>query len=76
MPRDFSFGDQSSPDKFFRKYGDHNGNGLVDLLDFAAFRQAFGKSDGDAGYADELDADLDDTIGLLDFAAFRQAFGT
>lgn len=63
-------------DNFFRKYGDFNENGIVDLLDFAAFRQAFGKSDGEAGFMDPIDADSDDSIGLLDFAAFRQNFGT
>ena len=69
------FGDQAA-DNFFRKYGDTNGNNTVDLLDFAAFRQTFGQSSGDAGYVAELDADLDNTIGLLDFAQFRQVFGT
>ena len=65
----------TSTDGFYRKYGDQNGSGLVDLLDFAAFRQTFGKSTGDNGYEEGLDFDLDNTIGLLDFAAFRQRFG-
>lgn len=66
-------------DQFFRKYGDANANNVVDLLDFAAFRQAFGKSydaeDPNNGFDSGLDADRDGTIGLLDFAAFRSGFG-
>lgn len=72
----YVFGDNAEIDKFFRKYGDHNGNDVVDLLDFAAFRQTFGKSLNDSGYLDGLDSDGDNTIGLLDFAKFRQNFGT
>lgn len=74
MPSDFEFGELPE-DNFFRKYGDHNGNGVVDLLDFAEFRQTFGKSAADNGYQAELDSDGDDTISLLDFAKFRQNFG-
>lgn len=72
----------SSPitiDSFYRKYGDTNANDIVDLLDFAAFRQAFGKSydsqDPNNGFDSGLDADRDGSIGLLDFAAFRGGFG-
>lgn len=75
MDGTFTFGDEPT-DNFFRKYGDDNGNNLVDLLDFASFRQTFGKSSADAGYNPGLDSDEDATIGLLDFAAFRQNFGT
>jgi hypothetical protein len=49
MQSDFAYGDQMT-DNFFRKYGDHNGNEIVDLLDFSAFRQSFGKTAGEAGY--------------------------
>ena len=63
-------------DRFFRKYGDQSGNGLVDLLDFADFRRTFGKSAGDPGYAGGFDSDGDNAIGLIDFAAFRRNFGT
>ena len=75
MPTDYVFGDQQV-DGFFRKYGDQNGTGLVDLLDFASFRQTFGKLSGDLGYQPSLDSDGDAVISLLDFAAFRQAFGS
>ncbi len=35
---DYVFG-ASAADKFYRKYGDCNANGIVDLLDFSTFRQ-------------------------------------
>ena len=63
-------------DTFYRKYGDANGNGVVDLADFAEFRRSFGKSSGDDGYSGSLDSDGDELIGLVDFAAFRRSFGT
>ena len=63
-------------DNFYRKYGDQNGSGIVDLLDFAAFRQAFGASETDVNYLSELDGNGNGTIDLLDFAEFRQNFGT
>jgi GEVED domain len=66
----------TAADKFFRKYGDQNATGIVDLSDFAAFRQTFGKSAGTSGYLDGFDSNGDDLIGLADFAAFRQSFGT
>jgi hypothetical protein len=75
MSNDYSFGDEAA-DNFYRKYGDVSGNRSVDLLDFAAFRRAFGLSEGQSNYLDELDADGDSTIGLLDFGAFRRNFGT
>ncbi len=74
MDRDVNFGDDEA-DAFFRKYGDHNGNGIVDLLDYANFRQTFGKSKADPGYLEDLDAQGDGVIGLLDFAEFRRNFG-
>lgn len=72
---DFLFGDNAI-DNFFRKYGDENGNNIVDLLDFARFRQTFGKTVNEPGYLDAFDSDDDESIGLLDFANFRQNFGT
>ncbi len=62
-------------DTFFQKFGDHNGNGVVDLLDFAALRSTFGKSADDVGFLEHLDANGNSTIDLIDFAAFRGTFG-
>lgn len=69
------FGDDES-DEFFRKYGDHNGDGGVGLLDFAALRRSFGLASGDSEYFGDLDSDGDGVISLLDFGAFRRNFGT
>ncbi len=62
-------------DGFFRKYGDQDGNDIVNLFDFAAFRNSYAKSANDLGYVDSLDADNNQTINLFDFAAFRNNFG-
>ncbi len=72
---DYVFG-ASAVDKFYRKYGDYNGNGTVELFDFAAFRSSFGKLAGQAGYLEGLDAENDGDVDLFDFAAFRSNFGT
>lgn len=71
---DFVFGENPA-DNFFRKYGDHNGNGAVDLLDFAEFRKSFGSTQEDANFAAELDFEGDGVISLGDFANFRKNFG-
>ncbi len=69
------FGAESA-DRFFRKYGDLDGNRTVDLIDFAAFRSSFGTTAGEDGYLEPLDEDNNDAIDLLDFAAFRANFGS
>ncbi len=71
MDWDLTWG-ESPADRFFRKYGDHDGNDLVNLFDFAAFRAAFGFSSGGPGYLDDLDGNGDGTINLFDFAVPRQ----
>jgi GEVED domain len=75
MSSSLVFGD-SPTDKFFRKYGDVNGNGIVELSDFAAFRAAFGASVGNSLFRSHLDHDGNGVIALSDFARFRSAFGT
>ncbi len=69
-------GDYQFVDQFFRKFGDDNANGTVDLLDFAEFRRAFGAVLGETTFNDGFDADGDGSVGLLDFAEFRRNFGT
>ncbi|MEM9825810.1 MAG: VCBS domain-containing protein, partial [Planctomycetota bacterium] len=71
---EFVFGDESG-DGFFRKYGDADGSGLVNLLDFADFRATFGQREGDPAFRRDLDANGDGTVDLLDFADFRTNFG-
>jgi GEVED domain len=75
-----SSADAVAVDSFFRKYGDSNGDNLVSLIDFAAFRASFGKTydsnNLNNGYRSDLDSDRNGVINLLDFAAFRSVFGT
>ena len=75
MDGDVTFGDQAI-DSLYRRYGDHDGDGTVGLLDFAAFRGSFGLADGNAGYRSDFDSDGDKIVSLLDFAAFRSNFGS
>jgi hypothetical protein len=72
---DYVFG-ASALDAFYRKFGDGNGNGTVDLLDFASFRRTFGALPADPSWNAAYDSDGDGTVGLLDFAEFRRNFGT
>jgi len=55
----------------FRLFGDADGSGSVDALDFGAFRQAFGSASNLA-----FDFDGSGSVDALDFGQFRQRFGT
>lgn len=57
--------------KLFRLFGDADGDGDVDIADFAAFRGAFSNTSNLS-----FDSDGDGDVDLGDFAAFRQRFGT
>lgn len=70
----FVFGNLST-DNFFRRYGDGNGSGIVDLFDFAMFRSTFGRVASDPNFLHYFDADGSGRIDLFDFAAFRANFG-
>jgi hypothetical protein len=59
---DFTFG-------FHRLFGDADGNGSVDALDFRAFRLAFGTD----SFVFDFDGDGD--VDAADFVAFRGRFG-
>jgi hypothetical protein len=58
-----------------RYYGDVNGDGVVNGLDFGLFRTAFGTAAGDRGYLDYLDYNADGAVNRLDFRQFRSRFG-
>lgn len=62
-------------DSFFRDYGDQDGNGAVNLFDFAAFRNAFSRILGDPLYREDFDSNRDGVINLFDFATFRGGWG-
>ncbi len=70
----YEYGTEST-DAFFSLYGDLNGDRMVSLAEFNAFRAAFGKNSTQAGYSRELDYDDDNAIGLSDFNQFRNRFG-
>ena len=54
----------------FRLFGDADGNGGVDALDFGAFRAAFGTNNS------AFDFDGGGAVDALDFGQFRLRFGT
>jgi hypothetical protein len=59
----------NTTNKFFRLYGDADGDATTTLLDFAVFRAAF-----NLGPNSVFDFDNSGNIDLLDFAAFRGRF--
>ncbi|WP_406659990.1 dockerin type I domain-containing protein [Methanolobus sp. ZRKC3] len=54
--------------------GDSNGDGHVNIIDFAAFAQAYNTVVGDEKYNVVFDFNDDDKIDIIDFAAFAQAY--
>ncbi len=64
-----------SADRFYCLFGDHNGNGLVDLFDFSAFRAAYATSSSHPNYVQHFDVDGNGLINLFDFSRFRNNYG-
>jgi uncharacterized delta-60 repeat protein len=58
-----------------RLFGDSEGDADVDVLDLARFRQAYGKSTGQPGYAAHFDFEGDGDVDVLDLSRFRQRYG-
>ena len=80
MAANYSFGDDPLDD-FFRRYGDGNGDGNVDFIDFSDhFLPAFGTSQSNPGgspFRGDLDFNLDGNVDFLDFSdGFLPNFGT
>ena len=66
----------TAADNFYRLYGDMAGqNRLVNLVDYAVFRSAYGAKTGDAAFRWELDFDGNGVMNLSDYAAFRARYG-
>jgi hypothetical protein len=59
-----------NPNRIFRLFGDADGSGTVDALDFGAFLGAFGTANS------TFDFDNGGTVDALDFGQFLQRFGT
>jgi hypothetical protein len=68
MAAGFAFG-------LHRLFGDSEGDGDVDVLDLARFRQSYGKSAGQPGYAADFDSEGDGDVDVLDLSRFRQRYG-
>ena len=62
-------------DKFFAYYGDINGDRTLNLVDYTAFRNAYGTSSENSAYRIELDYNLDGVINLPDYTQFRNRYG-
>ena len=60
---------ESIPQFLWRRLGDADGNGLVDGLDFGAFRTAFNTNNA------IFDLDGNGVVDGTDFGQFRQRFG-
>ncbi len=56
--------------------GDFDGNREVNLADFLAFVEVFGKSSSDAGFDVRMDFDGNREVNLADFLAFVEVFGS
>ncbi len=67
----FVFGNDSG-DRFFRLFGDSNGDRDVDALDFILFRRSLNVSPGSSGYASYFDERKDNDVDTLDLLAFRR----
>ena len=74
MASDAYFGDEAT-DRFFRLFGDSNGDRQVDSKDLSLFARSFNRSVGDPLYDPMLDSDGDGDVDGRDFAAFRSHLG-
>ena len=61
--------------RFFRRFGDSDGNGVVDRKDLARFLGALGKRQGEAGYLSYFDYDGDGRIDLADLTQLLLRLG-
>ena len=55
--------------------GDFDGNNAVDITDFLLFVTAFGTSEGDAAFNEQMDLVRDGMINIADFLVFVENFG-
>ena len=82
MAADYIFGGQTAGqpnnDNFFRQYGDGDGDGNTDFLDFSgSFLPAFGNGQRSPGFRADMDHDGDGNVDFLDFSnGFLTNFGT
>jgi hypothetical protein len=58
-----------------RLYGDFDGSGTVNALDYGHFRLAYGTSSGDPAYVAFFDYDASGAINAFDYGQFRLRYG-
>ncbi|MEP3480191.1 MAG: right-handed parallel beta-helix repeat-containing protein, partial [Fuerstiella sp.] len=66
--------DNDHVDEFFQRFGDSNGDGIVNAVDYLAFRRTYRRSTGDALFNDIFDSDGDGDVDTSDFLAFRRNY--
>jgi hypothetical protein len=69
----FVFGD-TAEDKFFRLFGDHNGDATVNVFDLLSFRRTYLLQEGDDDYLADFDSNSDGRINVFDLLAFRSNY--
>jgi hypothetical protein len=67
---DYTLVGDPATNKLFRHFGDSNGSGTVDAIDFGAFLAAFGTNNS------TFDFDGGGTVDAVDFGQFVSRFGT
>lgn len=65
----------STTNGLFRLYGDVNGDGITNAIDFSQFRTTLGASAGQQYYIECLDVDNSGVVNAFDFSQFRPRFG-
>ena len=70
-----SVDESPSPAVYEEPLGDIDGDGDVDMFDFALFAQAYGTTVGDDDYEVRIDFDNDGAIDMFDFGIFAQNYG-
>ncbi|QDV84799.1 S8 family serine peptidase [Stieleria magnilauensis] len=73
MDDDFAFG-ESATDRFFRLYGDSDGDRDVDGQDYGRFGRSFLRGLGDPDYNPQFDSDLDGDVDGQDYGRFGLNF--
>ncbi|GAB5407239.1 MAG: choice-of-anchor Q domain-containing protein [Aureliella sp.] len=66
--------DNDHVDEFFRKFGDSNGDGIVNSIDFLAFRRTYRRTSGNALFDESFDSDGDGDVDATDYLAFRRNY--
>lgn len=67
---------ESSAENFFRRFGDLDGNRMVDLVDIESFKLGNGTSLGDSSFNSNIDFNGDGVVNGVDIGRFRIRNGT